>query len=161
MPPLRSDPFHSLLPLADGRQRLYAALLVIELEDVSKYFKSLAACPHFPQIEALPFVLITRDVQSSRYPSSGPYRPGDSHTGNLERLNKFQTGKLRTLVRIKNFRHTVTIHTLLPELPPKFCIHRVRQMPSKHGTAVPVHNCHTRYRSSRFIGTYAISAHHT
>ena len=55
MPPLRADSFHSILPLTDSRQKLYAGAARYRTETSLSVFTDLSACFHFPQMEALPF----------------------------------------------------------------------------------------------------------
>ena len=67
---------------------------------------------------------------------------GDGDAGILERLREILASGLRSLVRIDDFRHPVTIHGLFRGDDTKISIQGVGQPPGQDCPAVPVHDRH-------------------
>ena len=86
------------------------SLLIVEVEPVPERLASLAAGFELPEVGTLPFHRAPQPLDKDVIHPPAFAIHGDGDTGILERLREVLASELRSLVRVKDFRHPITIH---------------------------------------------------
>jgi len=134
--------------------------LVVEVKPVSECLSGLAAGFEFSQVNALPFHRTPQTLDEDVVHPPAFTIHGEGDAGVFERVCEILASELRSLVRVEDFRHPVTIHGLFQSSYAEVGIQGVGQPPGQDRSAVPVHDCHQIQEATPHADIRDISAPH-